>query len=93
MQLWKRIVACFSDILATSGYQQTYFPLLIPKQFIDEETKQISGLEPKLYEAVKHGSTDQSDVSVIHPTPETAVNYMVAMDLIISGFTDKDISG
>ena len=78
MQLWKRIVACFSDMIETSGYQQAYFPLLIPKQFIDEETKQISGLEPRLYEAAKHGNTDQSDVSVIRPTSETVVNYMFA---------------
>ena len=78
MSLWNSILSAISGLIEERGYRQAYFPLLIPREFIEREMKQFSSLSPRLYEARRANADEQESTMVIRPTSETVINSMFA---------------
>lgn len=68
--MWENIQINLNKVIARSGGQNVYLPLLIPQSYIEKEKHHIAGFEPELATVTKVGSKDLDEHYVIRPTSE-----------------------
>ena len=74
--IWENIRASLDDKFKATGHENAYFPLLIPKSFIDREAEHIEGFAPELAIVTHGGGKLLEEPLVIRPTSETIINFM-----------------
>ncbi|HEX4212228.1 MAG TPA: aminoacyl--tRNA ligase-related protein, partial [Candidatus Dormibacteraeota bacterium] len=75
--IWEHIQRAFDDMIKSSGHQNWYFPLLIPKDLMDKELEHVEGFTPELWWVTKGGSSDLDQPLVIRPTSETIIGTVM----------------
>jgi len=73
--LWENIQAALDKRFKATGHVNAAFPLLIPKSFIDRETKHIEGFAPELAVVTHGGGEELEEPLVVRPTSETVIGY------------------
>ena len=63
--LWQNIKKSLDDMLVSSGHQNAYFPLFIPKSFLAQEAEHVEGFA-KECAVVTHTRLKADDLSLIH---------------------------
>ncbi len=76
--IWERMQRALDDMFKETGHQNAYFPLLIPKSFIEREAKHIEGFAPEVAVVTHAGGKELEEPLVIRPTSETIIYAMFA---------------
>ncbi len=61
-----------------TGHQNMYFPLLIPKSFLEKEAEHVEGFAPELAVVTIAGGKPLEEPYVIRPTSETIIGHFFA---------------
>jgi prolyl-tRNA synthetase len=76
--LWENIQKELDKRIKELGAQNAYFPLLIPKSFLEREKKHIKGFSPELAVVTIGGGKELEEPLVVRPTSETIIYSMFA---------------
>ena len=74
--IWEHIQNEFNKRFQTSGYENAYFPLLIPMSFMTKEAEHIEGFAPEVAVVTHAGGEKLSEPLCIRPTSETIIGTM-----------------
>ena len=74
--LWENIQSYLDKRFKDTGHQNAYFPLFIPKSFIEKEAEHVEGFSPELATVTHAGGKKLEEPLIVRPTSETIVNYM-----------------
>lgn len=69
-QIWENITKVVNTYFIKQGVKNVYFPLLIPKDFIDKEKKHVKGFAPELLTITQVGEKKLSEKIYVRPTSE-----------------------
>jgi prolyl-tRNA synthetase len=76
--IWERMQRALDDMFKATGHQNAYFPLLIPKSFIEREKEHVKGFAPEVAVVTHAGGKELEEPLVIRPTSETIIYAMFA---------------
>jgi len=71
--LWENIQAILDREIKKMGVKNAYFPLFIPKSFIEKEKEHIEGFAPECVIATEGGGKKLEEPLVLRPTSETVI--------------------
>lgn len=71
--IWERMQRIMDDMIKEAGVDNAYFPLLIPKSFLDKEANHVEGFAPEVAWVTKGGGKDLDEPLAIRPTSETTI--------------------
>jgi|TARA_B000000477_G_scaffold28965_1_gene24868 prolyl-tRNA synthetase len=74
--LWEHIQAYLDKRFKETGHQNAYFPLFIPKSFIQKEAEHVEGFSPELATVTHAGGKELEEPLIVRPTSETIINHM-----------------
>jgi prolyl-tRNA synthetase len=77
--LWERMVASYDGLLKEKGFQNAYFPMLIPESFIEKEKEHFSGFSAETANVTEAGGEVLSEKLAIRPTSETIMYHMFSL--------------
>src|SRR5690349_20973522 len=76
--LWENVRDHLDTRIKRSGCVNAYFPLLIPKSFLEKEAEHVEGFAPQVAWVTKGGGEDLAEPLAIRPTSEAIIGYMYA---------------
>jgi prolyl-tRNA synthetase len=76
--LWEHIKEGLDRRFKATGHVNAYFPLLIPLEFIQRESKHVAGFSPELAVVTHGGGKELEEPLVVRPTSETIIGHMYA---------------
>jgi prolyl-tRNA synthetase len=74
--IWEHIQNEFNKRFQISGYENAYFPLLIPMSFMTKEAEHVEGFAPEVAVVTHAGGEKLSEPLCIRPTSETIIGTM-----------------
>ncbi len=74
--IWENIQAALDRMFKETGHENAYFPLLIPKSFLDREAQHVEGFAPELAVVTHGGGKELEEPLVVRPTSETVIGHM-----------------
>jgi len=74
--IWENIQKVLNSKFKASGVKNAYFPLLIPKNFIEREASHVEGFSPEMAVVTEAGGKKLDEPFVIRPTSETIIYDM-----------------
>ncbi|MER2598301.1 MAG: proline--tRNA ligase [Caldilineales bacterium] len=74
--LWEAVQAGLDRRFKETGHVNAYFPLLIPKSFLEKEKEHVEGFAPELAVVTIGGGEQLTEPLVVRPTSETIIGYM-----------------
>ncbi|KAK9866648.1 hypothetical protein WJX84_010741 [Apatococcus fuscideae] len=84
--LWEALQQYLDQRFKETGHSNAYFPMLIPRSFVDKEASHVEGFAPELAIVTQGGGKELEEPLVIRPTSETIVNHMFSQ--WIQGYRD-----
>ncbi|WP_251866339.1 proline--tRNA ligase [Enterococcus malodoratus] len=72
-ELWEHIQEDFNRYLKTQDIRNVYFPMLIPKHFLEKEEEHVEGFAPELPWLTKVGDEELEEPYALRPTSETLI--------------------
>lgn len=69
--IWEKIHDYVDALFKDAGITNTYFPLLIPKKFLEKEKEHIEGFSPEVAWVTRAGQSKLDEELAIRPTSET----------------------
>jgi prolyl-tRNA synthetase len=76
--LWERIQGHFDEAFKETGHVNAYFPLLIPRSFLDKEAEHVEGFAPECAVVTHAGGEELEEPLIVRPTSETVIGHMYA---------------
>ncbi len=76
--IWERMQRELDDRIKATGHQNAYFPLLIPKSYLEREMDHVEGFAPEVAWVTKGGNEELEEPLVIRPTSETIICAMMS---------------
>ena len=76
--LWEHIQSYLDKRFKETGHENAYFPLFIPKSFIQKEAEHVEGFSPELATVTHAGGKELEEPLIVRPTSETIINHMFA---------------
>jgi prolyl-tRNA synthetase len=74
--LWNAVKQELDNRIKATGCQEAYFPLLIPKSFLEKEAEHVEGFSPELAVVTHGGGKELEEPLVIRPTSEAVIGVM-----------------
>src|SRR6056300_747579 len=74
--LWEHIQSYLDKRFKETGHENAYFPLFIPKSFIQKEAEHVEGFSPELATVTHAGGKELEEPLIVRPTSETIINHM-----------------
>lgn len=74
--LWENIQRQLDADIKATGAQNAYFPLFIPRSFLQREAEHVEGFSPELAVVTHAGGKDLEEPYIVRPTSETIINEM-----------------
>ena len=74
--IWENIQEYLDNRFKETGHKNAYFPLFIPKSFIEKEAEHVEGFSPELATVTHAGGKELEDPLIVRPTSETIINHM-----------------
>ncbi len=72
--LWERMQEEVDRRIKAAGAQNAYFPLFIPKGYLEREAEHVEGFSPELAVVTHGGGKELEEPVVVRPTSETVIN-------------------
>jgi prolyl-tRNA synthetase len=76
--VWEVVQSELDRRFKAAGHQNVYFPLLIPKSFLEREAEHVEGFSPELAVVTIAGGKELEEPYVIRPTSETIIGHFFA---------------
>jgi prolyl-tRNA synthetase len=76
--LWERVQAELDLRIKAAGAQNAYFPLFIPKSYLDREAQHVEGFSPELAVVTHAGGKELEEPIIVRPTSETVIGEYMA---------------
>ena len=76
--IWENIQKYLDNRFKETGHKNAYFPLFIPKSFIQKEAEHVEGFSPELATVTHAGGKKLEEPLIVRPTSETIINHMFA---------------
>ncbi|CAG0927802.1 prolyl-tRNA synthetase [Thermoflexales bacterium] len=76
--LWENIQQALDRRFKAAAVENAYFPLLIPKSFLEKEKEHVEGFSPELAVVTIGGGEVLDEPLVVRPTSETILGHMWA---------------
>ncbi len=76
--IWEAMQARLDRMFKETGHVNAYFPLLIPKEFLNREAEHVEGFSPECAVVTIGGGKELEEPLVIRPTSETVIGHMYA---------------
>ena len=76
--IWENIQHEFDRRFKENGYENAYFPLLIPMSFMTKEAEHVEGFAPEVAVVTHAGGEKLAEPLCIRPTSETIIGTMYA---------------
>ena len=74
--IWENIQEYLDNRFKETGHKNAYFPLFIPKSFIEKEAEHVEGFSPELATVTHAGGKELDEPLIVRPTSETIINHM-----------------
>ncbi len=74
--IWENIQAELNKRFKEKGYENAYFPLLIPMSFFTKEAEHVEGFAPEVAVVTHAGGEELAEPLAIRPTSETIIGNM-----------------
>lgn len=74
--VWENIQSELNKRFKANGYENAYFPLLIPMSFFTKEAEHVEGFAPEVAVVTHAGGEELSEPLAIRPTSETIIGNM-----------------
>lgn len=72
-EIWEGLKVALDKRFKATGHQNAYFPLFIPKSYIDREAEHVEGFSPELAVVSIAGGKELEEPLVVRPTSETII--------------------
>ncbi len=76
--IWENVQRLLDGRFKETGVLNAYFPLLIPRSFLEKEAKHVEGFAPEVAWVTRGGGEELEEPLAIRPTSETIVGYSFA---------------
>src|SRR5436309_4349581 len=76
--IWENIQRLMDARFKETGVLNAYFPVLIPRSFIEKEAEHIEGFAPELAWVTRGGNEELEEPLAIRPTSETIIGHSFA---------------
>ncbi len=76
--IWERMQRALDDQFKATGHQNAYFPLFIPKSFLEREAAHVEGFAPETAVVTHGGGKALEEPLIVRPTSETIIYAMFA---------------
>jgi len=76
--IWENIQTYLDKKFKETGHKNAYFPMFIPKSFIEKEAEHVEGFSPELATVTHAGGKELEEPLIVRPTSETIINHMFA---------------
>lgn len=76
--LWENIQRHMDERFKETGVVNAYFPLLIPRSFLEKEAEHIAGFAPEVAWVTRGGNEELEEPYAIRPTSETIIGHTYA---------------
>ena len=74
--IWEAMQARLDRMFKETGHVNAYFPLLIPKHFMEKEAEHVEGFSPECAVVTHGGGKELEEQLMIRPTSETVIGHM-----------------
>lgn len=71
--IWSQIQAFFDEAIRGYGVDNTYFPMFVSKNALEQEKSHIADFAPEVAWVTKSGDSDMAEPIAIRPTSETII--------------------
>ena len=76
--LWENMVRAMDDRIKATGHENAYFPLFIPRSFLEREAEHVEGFAPEVAWVTRAGGEELAEPLFVRPTSETVIGSMYA---------------
>lgn len=76
--IWEHIQRYMDDRFKETGVLNAYFPVLIPRSFIEKEAEHIAGFAPELAWVTRGGGEELEEPLAVRPSSETIISHSFA---------------
>ena len=76
--LWENLQRLLDGRFKETGVENAYFPLLIPRSFLEREAEHIEGFAPEVAWVTRGGGKELEEPLAIRPTSETIIGHTMA---------------
>jgi prolyl-tRNA synthetase len=77
-QIWELLQADIDRRIKETGHVNAYFPLLIPRSYLEREAEHVEGFAPELAVVTHAGGKELDEPLVVRPTSETVIGEMMS---------------
>src|SRR5207247_7583170 len=74
-RIWELLQADIDRRIKETGHLNAYFPLLIPRSFLEREAEHVEGFAPEVAWVTRGGGEELEEPLAIRPTSETIVGH------------------
>jgi prolyl-tRNA synthetase len=71
--IWENLQAILDGMIKQAGVKNVYFPLFVPKSFLEKEAHHVAGFAPEVAWVTKGGGKDLEEPYAVRPTSETII--------------------
>lgn len=76
--IWENIQKILDEKIKATGHVNAYFPLFIPKSFLEKEAEHVEGFSPQVAWVTKGGDEELFEPLAVRPTSEAIICSMYA---------------
>jgi len=76
--IWEKTRDALDIRFKETGHKNAYFPLFIPKSFLQKEAEHVEGFAPELAVVTHGGGKELEEPYVVRPTSETIIGHFFA---------------
>ena len=77
-RIWELLQADIDRRIKETGHVNAYFPLLIPRSYLEREAEHVAGFAPELAVVTHAGGKELDEPLVVRPTSETVIGEMMS---------------
>ena len=74
--IWENMQRILDEKIKATGHVNAYFPLFIPKSFLEKEAEHVEGFSPQVAWVTKGGDEDLFEPLAVRPTSEAIICSM-----------------
>jgi prolyl-tRNA synthetase len=74
--IWEALRDELDKRIKKTGARNAYFPLFIPKSFLEKEAQHVEGFAPEVAVVTHGGGKELEEALIVRPTSETIINHM-----------------
>ena len=76
--IWENLQRLLDARFKETGVDNAYFPLLIPRSFLEREAEHVEGFAPEVAWVTRGGGEELEEPLAIRPTSETIIGHSFA---------------